>query len=70
MGNLGASNQSMDNVGIGLCVTCQHLRVVTSNRGSYFVMCNLARLDKQYEKYPVLPVLSCNGHAIAIKQDD
>ncbi|MBS60454.1 MAG: hypothetical protein CL606_03990 [Anaerolineaceae bacterium] len=70
MGNLDVSNQSMDNVGIGLCVTCKHLRVVTSDRGSHFVMCNLARRNKQYEKYPVLPVLSCNGHAIVFQQDD
>ena len=70
MGDLDYSTQSMDNLRVGLCVTCKYIRVVSSDRGSYFVMCNLARQDKKYDKYPVLPVLSCNGHAIAVKPDD
>ncbi|GIS68049.1 MAG: hypothetical protein CM1200mP6_11170 [Anaerolineaceae bacterium] len=45
MGDLDYSTQSMDNLRVGLCVTCKYIRVVSSDRGSYFVMCNLSRQD-------------------------
>lgn len=45
----------------GLCGRCQHQRTVTSARGSTFVLCNLAKTDPSYPKYPRLPVLSCAG---------
>jgi len=60
----------MVNMRVGLCATCKHVRVIASDRRSYFVMCRLARKDIKYEKYPRLPVLSCNGHTIAFKKDD
>ena len=70
MENLDSSAQNMANVSVGLCATCKHVRVVTSDRGSYFVMCSLARKDIKYEKYPRLPVYSCSGHTISRRQDD
>jgi|AP45_3_1055517.scaffolds.fasta_scaffold67923_2 hypothetical protein len=70
MEDLGSRAQNMVNVGVGLCATCKHVRVVTSDRESYFVMCSLAKKDYKYKKYPRLPVLRCSGHTISHKQDD
>ena len=45
----------------GLCVDCTHLRLLRSVR-SRFVRCLLAESDSDYRRYPVLPVLQCDGH--------
>lgn len=45
----------------GLCVACRHLRLLRSDR-SRFVRCWLAESDPAYPRYPVLPVLACDGH--------
>ncbi len=47
---------------VGLCATCTHVRRVVSDRGSVFYLCELAKVDPRFEKYPRLPVLSCNGY--------
>lgn len=46
---------------VGLCARCRHRQLVTSARGSRFVLCQLARHDKRFPKYPILPVLRCTG---------
>lgn len=46
----------------GLCATCRHLVVITSDRGSTFVQCGLAKTDQRFRKYPPLPVLVCAGY--------
>ncbi len=46
---------------IGLCVACRHVKVIKSSKGSFFIMCELAKTDKRFSKYPVLPVLYCPG---------
>lgn len=46
----------------GLCATCRHLVIVTSDRGSTFVQCGLAKTDPRFAKYPRLPVIECPGH--------
>jgi len=46
---------------VGLCVICQHQKLVASARGSQFVLCQLAKEDNRFAKYPPLPVLSCAG---------
>ena len=46
---------------VGLCATCQHARVITSDRGSVFYMCTLSKTDPSFPKYPRLPVLTCAG---------
>ena len=46
----------------GLCATCRHLVVITSDRGSTFVQCGLAKSDPRFVKYPRLPVIACAGH--------
>lgn len=47
--------------GRGLCAGCRHVRLVTSARGSSFVMCGRSRTDERFAKYPRLPVLACAG---------
>jgi hypothetical protein len=47
--------------GRGLCGGCRHARLVTSARGSSFVMCGLSLTDDRFAKYPRLPVLACGG---------
>ncbi len=46
----------------GLCASCRHLVIVTSDRGSTFVQCGLAKTDPRFAKYPRLPVIECSGH--------
>ena len=46
----------------GLCTTCEHVRVITSDRGSEFYNCGLAKSDPRFPKYPRLPVLQCLGY--------
>jgi hypothetical protein len=46
----------------GLCQDCIHARRIESDRGSVFVMCQLALSDGRFKKYPRLPVLSCAGY--------
>jgi hypothetical protein len=45
----------------GLCATCRHARVITSSRGSRFILCERSRFDPRYPRYPGLPVLACAG---------
>mgnify|MGYP000445095788 CR=1 FL=1 len=56
----------------GLCAACRHARHVTSDRGSVFVMCGLAKPRDaaggreagdapRFPRYPQLPVLRCAG---------
>lgn len=50
--------------GAGLCLSCAHLRVIRSGRGSVFVMCERGlRKEPGYMKYPRLPVTRSAGHA-------
>jgi hypothetical protein len=41
-----------------LCHTCLHLRLITSARGSTFLMC----LEPSLPKYPRQPVVACERH--------
>jgi hypothetical protein len=45
----------------GLCGTCQHARLIESDKGSVFVRCELSRVDANFAKYPCLPVVACSG---------
>ncbi len=47
---------------IGLCANCRHVNVIKSAKGSFFVMCGLAKTDSRFEKYPLLPVFQCAGY--------
>jgi hypothetical protein len=46
----------------GLCASCRHVRVVTSDRGSVFVRCAHAAVDPSFAKYPRLPVTACRAY--------
>ncbi len=45
----------------GLCDRCRFQRVIRNTRGSSFSLCERAREDDRYPKYPRLPVLRCAG---------
>jgi hypothetical protein len=45
----------------GLCATCQHARIITSDKGSTFLRCGLSATDPHFPKYPRLPVMRCAG---------
>jgi len=47
---------------IGLCTACRHVRIVKSAKGSTFILCNLAKVDRRFHKYPSLPVIECAGY--------
>jgi hypothetical protein len=55
-----ASSQNSESV--GLCSSCEHARVIRSDRGSIFYLCRLSASDPNFPKYPRLPVLSCTGY--------
>jgi hypothetical protein len=46
-----------------LCVECSHVKIVTSEKGSTFYLCQLARTDPRFPKYPPQPVVACSGFA-------
>jgi len=46
----------------GLCASCVHRRIVTSDRGSEFVQCALSKTDPRFPRYPPLPVRACVGY--------
>lgn len=55
-------------VTVGLCETCAHSRRVESAKGSVFWLCERAKTDDRYRKYPPLPVLSCPGYEAGEKR--
>ena len=46
-----------------LCASCKHVRIITSNKGSTFTLCGLAKADPRFPKYPPQPLVECPGHA-------
>ncbi len=48
--------------GAGLCATCRHRKENRNDRGSVFLYCRKSEIDPRFAKYPVLPVLQCEGH--------
>ena len=48
--------------GAGLCPSCAHVRVVTSGKGSSFLLCGLSKTDPRFPKYPPQPRMECQGH--------
>lgn len=46
---------------VGLCAACAHARVIENRRGSRFWLCERARIDPSFARYPRLPVLACAG---------
>jgi hypothetical protein len=46
---------------VGLCAKCQYSRLIKSDRGSAFYLCQRSLTDSAFPKYPRLPVLRCPG---------
>ena len=46
---------------VGLCASCAHARVIENDRGSRFYLCELAKTDPRFARYPRLPVVACAG---------
>ena len=46
----------------GLCTSCRHARIVAGRRGNRYWLCALSVTDPRFPRYPVLPVLECDGH--------
>ena len=55
-------NKREPTVPVGLCRTCTHAREIISDRGSVFLLCELALVDDRFPKYPRLPVIVCSGY--------
>ncbi len=45
-----------------LCETCASMREVITPKGSRFLLCQLAKTDPTYPKYPPQPVMQCDGY--------
>jgi hypothetical protein len=39
-----------------------HQRIVKSGRGSTFSMCEIGQTDRNWPKYPRVPVVKCSRH--------
>jgi len=46
---------------VGLCSVCRHGRVIRSDRGARFWLCERSRTDPMFPKFPPLPVRACAG---------
>ena len=44
-----------------LCHHCEHMREITSGKGTRFFLCQKSLSDRQYPKYPPQPVVQCAG---------
>ena len=56
---LSASAADLD--AVGLCAVCRHARLITTARGSVFLLCGRSATEPAYPRYPRLPVLRCAG---------
>ena len=51
----------------GICPGCLHVRILESDKGSRFFLCELAKVDERFSKYPPQPVIRCVGFVAAPK---
>lgn len=47
---------------VGLCANCGFMRLIESDRGSTFYLCERSATDATFPRYPRLPVLQCAGY--------
>ena len=45
----------------GLCAACLHARTIASDKGSVFVLCERAKNEPRFSRYPPQPVVACQG---------
>jgi hypothetical protein len=48
----------------GLCARCGFAKWIQSARGSTFILCERSLTDPDFPKYPMLPVLRCEGYVL------
>ena len=48
-------------VAAGLCEACAHVQVISTAKGSSFILCRRSHADPRFPRYPRLPVTSCEG---------
>lgn len=48
--------------GAGLCASCRHARLITNDRGSRFILCERAKTDPSFRRFPPLPMIGCPGY--------
>ena len=58
----GADRDSVEQDRVGLCGRCVHSRVIETERGSRFYLCELSETDPRFRRYPQLPVVACEGY--------
>ena len=46
----------------GECADCAFARAIANRRGSVFVLCERAKTDSSFTRYPRLPVRGCVGY--------
>jgi hypothetical protein len=56
-----SSKASASSPAFGLCDRCAWQRIVRNTRGSTFSMCERAKTDDRFAKYPRQPVDACPG---------
>jgi hypothetical protein len=56
------NNQASPRADVGLCAGCRFMRLIESDRGSAFYLCERSATDVRFPKYPRLPVLRCVGY--------
>jgi hypothetical protein len=59
---IGSSMAASPAERIGLCASCRFAEIITSSRGSTFLLCTLSATDPAFRRYPVLPVCQCPGY--------
>ncbi|MCE2393268.1 hypothetical protein J4G02_01490 [Candidatus Poribacteria bacterium] len=47
---------------VGLCQTCQHVKIIENANYSRFYLCLLSNSNPDFQRYPRLPVLTCPGY--------
>jgi hypothetical protein len=52
----------------GKCPGCLHVRIIESGKGSRFLLCELAKVDARFSKYPPQPVIRCDGFEAAPRE--
>jgi hypothetical protein len=60
--DVSEQKKAIQQVGVGLCADCRFMRLIESDRGSTFYLCERSATDAKFPKYPRLPVLRCVGY--------
>jgi len=52
-----------------LCQTCASMREIVTPKGSRFLLCQLAKDDPAYPKYPPQPIVRCDGYQLRVEDE-